>query len=418
MYSKISKLLVVLTFVGLVSYIFYYNPQEIQINFGDSTKINTPLALALVISFFTGVILTTIFAIYFGLKSKYEKWRLQKKISLQESHYLQIAKAEDLIALADAETARGLLNKIIGRDSTDILARLALSRSFLINGNSNAAIKVLEETRASERRAPSVLIELAKAYEKTGNNSAALDNILLCLKENPKSVVLLEKATALAEVLGKLDDAEKFAMDLLKVCPYAEQQRIQDILAEVKFKKLQHLRSSKKDDYLQGLLSLTKVHKDFEPALMALAEEQFSRNESSLAVKTLQRALKKGRSYEALNRLVSFWVSSQNPGAAISLLKETINNSDTQIQISARILLAQLQLQLENLEQAEIEIKALDDILSGTSSERSVLEILKAKLESKIPGRAKVNSSLENILINESKKAGVPALTVIKSNNK
>ena len=333
-----------------------------------------------------------------------------------DSHYQELGKAEDLLALKDTTGARGLLTKIISKDSTDILARLALAQTYRLEGESNNAVKILEETRASGRRSPALLLELARSYEESGNKTAALDNILLCLKENPKSAVLLERAIELASQMGRLEEAEGHALELLKVCSYSEQQRIQELLAKTKLKRIVKLKESNPEEYRSELQELVKTHKDFEPALVELSDDLFTNNDPNQAVKTLQKALKRGNSFDALSKLVSFWVSKDDPTSAIKLLRETIENSEPKLQIPARTLLTELLLNLENIEEAEKELQILEDLIPVEVPEYNLVEILKAKLESKTPGRGKTNLSLEKLLFTESKRIGFPTLTKVTQN--
>lgn len=407
MYSRITKLIVLIALASIISYLFYYNPQTSTIHFGSQSEVQIPTALVLIVSFFVGVIMTTIFAIYLGLKLKFEKWGIEKKLRQQDTHYHELQKAADLLYLEDTAGARSTLQKIISKDATDTLARLALSRTYNIDGQSSEAIHVLEQARADQKRSPAILIELAQSFEKNGNKSAALDNILLCLKEHPKSMYVLSKAIRLAEQMGRLEEAEKLALELLKICPYSEQHKIQEQLAQIKLEKISPLAQKDPEEYVNKLQELIKIHKDYEPAVIALAQVYINNNEANTAIKSLQKIVKKGTSFEAAQALVSFWLKSNNPQSAIQLLEEIISNGKDSLKKKASLLLAQIYLKLENIEQAEKIIREFEDETNFDSDEYRLIEILKVKLESKIPGRGKTNATLEKLIEKESKRSGV-----------
>ncbi len=410
MYKKISALVTVIIFVSIVSYFFYYNPHEVSIRFGSESTYTLPLALTLILSFFFGVIFVTLFAVFFGLKFKLEQWKLARQMKLKDSHYEDLKKAHDLISLKDAEAARSMLQRVLLKDPHDIMSRLALAKTWLLQNNSEEALRVLEETRATERKSPALLIAIAEAQVAAGNKTAAHDSILLALREHPKNIYLLEKAVSLSKDLGKLGDARFLTEELMRVSPYAEQERISQLMAMISLEEISKLKSENIEAYEAELQKIMKNHKDHTPAQLKYAELLFEKKESEQAIKSLKKTLSKYHSIEALQMLVQFWLSTDNPSMALSTLRESIESASKELSIAAQTLLAQTLLHLEHTDEAKQEIKELETQFSKDPDKASFLLALQAKLDSKTPGRTKTNLSLEKIIIKETEQAGLPTL--------
>jgi predicted Zn-dependent protease len=410
MYKKISALFTIVFFVSIVSYFFYYNPHEVTVNFSSDTSWKLPLALTLILSFFLGVVFVTLFAVFFGIKLKLEQYRLSRQMKMKDTHYEDLKKAQDLIAIEDADTARSLLQKILQKDPDDILSRIALAKTWLIQNNSKEALRLLEETRAQNRKSPTLLVTIAEAQIQSGNKTAAHDSILLALREYPKNISLLEKAISLSRDLGKLGDARFLAEELMRVSPYADQQRISELMASIALDEITEQKNTDPESYESGLLKILKDHKEFVPAQLRYAEVLFSRNESEQAVSILKKAAAKYHSLEALQKLVTFWLATDNPSMALSILKESIESDHKALGLAAHGLLVQTLLHLEQTEDARNELKELENRLTHDKGKSLFLIALRAKLDSKSPGRSKTNLSLEHIIIREAEHAGLPAL--------
>lgn len=411
MYKKISALITILFFVSIVSFFFYYNAHEVTVRLGSESTYTLPLALVLISSFFLGVIFVTLFATFLGLKFKLEQWKLARQMKLKDSHYEDLKKAHDLLSLKDADGARSLLQKILQKDPHDILSRLALAKTYLIQKRPDEALKLLESARAEERKSPALLVTIAEAQGELGNYTAAHDSILLALREYPKNIFLLDRAVTLSKKLGKLGDAKFLIDELMKVSPYAEQEKISEISASLHLQEAKKLKLEEPALYEAELQKIIKNHKEYIPAQIEFANVLFEKKESDQAVKILRKALSKHNSVDALKKLLHFWLSTENPSQALSTLKEAIQTGNQEIVVAAHALLAQTLLHLEHTEEAREEIKALEKLFSKDPEKSLFLLALTAKLDAKSPGKSKTNLPLESILIKEAESAGLPALS-------
>jgi len=414
MYKRISRIFVVLFFVGIVSYLFYYNPQQVPVHFGSQTTFELPLALSLILSFCSGLLFLGLIAVFIGFKFKMEQWKKDRMMKSKETHYAELAKAHDLLALKDGEGARTILQKIVQKDPSDILSRLSLAKTYYLQNRPQDAIKLLEEARAEQGRSPALLVTIADAQIAAGNKTAAHDSILLALRDSPKNISLLEKAITLSRDLGKTGDARFLADELLRACPYVEQEKIKEILASIELEELQSLKSTDKVTYLKKLQTLVKDHKDFTPGIIEYANYLFEEKEYDQAVKLLRKAVSKSNSIPALKQLITFWLETDNPSEALGILREilsqNISNEKSGIAVAAQSLLAQLLLHLEHIDEAREEIKKLEKLFEKDQSKGLFLLALKAKLDSRSPNRGKTNLSLEKMVLEEAINAGIPSL--------
>ncbi|HMO18147.1 MAG TPA: hypothetical protein PKA63_11190 [Oligoflexia bacterium] len=414
MYKYVSISVVVLFFVSLVAYVFYYNPVEVTFYFGKDSSISLPLALMLIISFSAGAIFLSTIALLIGLKFKFREWNMARRMRQKDEHYVDLAKANDLLAIGDTEGARALLKKIVNSDPDDILSRIQLAQTFYKEGKTEKAISLLEEARSEQRRSPALLVAIAEAQKKAGNLTAAHDSILLALRDNPKNIMLLEEAVSLSRKLNKIGDARFLVEELLRVSPYIEQHRVSALSAEIEFDEINGIKSESPEEYSSRLSALLKNHKDFVPAILAQAEDYFEKLETEKAIKTLKKAFLKTGSSLILTRLVRFWLETENPAAALAILKESLDSDNpvysAEFSIGRRALLLQVLLHLENIDDAKSEISRLENSLKNNSQGALLLNALRAKLESRTPGRGKTNVALESIIHEEAIRAGMPTL--------
>lgn len=410
MYKKITKVLFVALVVAILSYLFYYNPHSVDLKFGGDQTYSMPLALLIVVSFFIGVFALGSSLLFLGIQMKYSLWKSNKEIAEKERHLNELTLAKDLLSLGNFKESSALLTKIISRDPHNLIARVFLSEVCIEENSVDQAIKVLEKARAEERNSPSLLLKLAEYYTTKGNLSAAYDNIMLALKENPKSAPLLHKATSLARSLKKFTVAKEHVSTLLKVCPYSEQAEIENLLAEIDLDAALEDRPHDYSAFKENLTQITKTYKNFAPALLELASAQIKAGETDQAVKTLKKVLTKNHSKAALESLVNFWLINNNPSEAISLLKTTIENNIGELIIPAETLLLQVLIHLEATEEARELLMKLKEKTRLKPELESLLIALQAKLEAKTPGRSTTNMALEKLIIKEAVTLQLPSL--------
>lgn len=410
MYNKITKILFIAIVVAILSYLFYYNPHSVDLKFGQGQVYAMPLALLIVISFFIGVIALGLSLLFLGIQMKYSLWKSNKEIAEKERHLKELTLAKDLLSLGNLKESSALLSKIITRDPHNLIARVFMSEVSVEENSIDQAINILEKARAEERNSPSLLLKLAEYYTTKGNLSAAYDNIVLALKENPKSSPLLYKAISLTRSLKKFNVAKEHVKTLLKVCPYAKQVEVEELLAEIDLEEASTDKLHDLSAYKEKLLKITKDHKNFAPALLELAGTQIKSGETDQAVKTLKKVLSKNHSKSALESLVNFWLANENPSEAIALLKTTIENNIKELEIPAETLLLQVLIHLESTDEAKELLAKMKDKIKFNPELDSLLIALQAKLESKTPGRSSTNMSLEKIIIKEANSLHLPTI--------
>ncbi len=410
MYNKITKILLLAIVAGILSYLFYFNPHTVELKLGEANVITMPMALLIVLSFFIGVIALGSSLLFLGLQMKYSLWKSKKEIAEKEKHFKELTTAKDLMSLGNLKESASLLNKIILRDPHNLIARVFLSEVNLEEGSIDQSIQILEKARAEERSSASLLLKLSDYYETKGNLSAAYDNIMMALKENPKSLPLLYKAIKLTRSLKKFSVAKGHVETLLKVCPYANQTEVQELHAEIDLQEATELKSDNYDKYKEALLKITKAHKNYSPAQLELASSQIAVGETDQAIKTLKKVLSKNHSKAALETLVNFWLENKNPTEAISLLKTTLESNIKDLEIPAETLLLQVLIHLESTDEARDLLNKLKNKMKINPELESLLIALHAKLEAKTPGRSSTNLALEKLIIKEANDLHLPTI--------
>jgi predicted Zn-dependent protease len=410
MYNKISKILFIALVVAILSYIFYYNSDPVTLKLGDSYQRSMPLALLLVISFFLGVFCLGLSILFLGLKMKYTLWKSNKNIAEKEKHFQELTQAKDLLALGNLKESSSLLNKIISRDPHNLIARVLQSDVCLKDGRNDDAITILEKARAEERNSPSLLLKLADIYKSQGNLSAAYDNLVLALKNNPKSSLLLNDIIQITRNLKKFKEAKNYANTLLKVCPYSEQETIQFLLADIQIQEAKSLFSENTSEYKEAIGLIAKEHKNYSAAQIELANLQIKSGESEHALKTLKKLITANYSVAALEKLVTFWLESKNPTDAIASLKLAIGSNDKELKFSAQLLLIQVLIYLESTEEAKDLLADIKQNVNNAPKFESFIAALQAKLELKTPGRSSTNLALEQLILKEAHVINIPSL--------
>ena len=410
MYNKIIKVLFIALVVAILSYLFYYNPHSVDLKFGKEQIYSMPLALLIVVSFFVGVFALGMSILFLGLQMKYSLWKSNKEIAEKERHLKELTVARDLLALGNLKESSSLLAKIVARDPHNLIARVFLSEVSIEDNSIDQAINILEKARAEERNSPSLLLKLADYYTKKGNLSAAYDNLALALKENPKSVPLLQKAVSTSRDLKKFTVARSHIDTLLKVCPYGKQAEIQNLLAEVTLEEAAEEKTIDFNGYKDKLIQITKDFKNYAPALLELANTQIKSGDTDQAVKTLKKVLAKNHSKAALESLVNFWLENKNPAEAIALLRTTLDSNMKELEIPAEALLLQVLIHLESTEEARDLLAKMKEKIRFNPGIESLLIALQAKLEAKTPGRSSTNMSLEKLIIKEATTLKLPTI--------
>lgn len=375
---KIIRFSLILILVSVISYAFYYNPREVEIVYGSTSSIKAPMALVLISTFSAGALFTLFFALLVGIKFQFRTNRVEREKKQIDDHMHLIDRARSSLALGNYDEAEGLFTKIINRDPNNIGARVALSRALQERGEDKDALRVLDEARAEDKKNPELLLAASDLNARLGNFTAAYDNASMVLKMMPKNKFALQRLAEDCLPLEKFQEAAEYIRELIRLSSAEEIELNQEKLAEVEFMAAAKIEND--EEFRSKMRDIVNRHKDFVPALEALADVEAELGNPEKAETALLKAFAVESDSYLLEKLGQIWIKASNPKRAISTLEKLIKDLEkSQKDASpARYALSTVQLELENLEAAE---SALKPILE--SNELDEIQVLEAKILAK-----------------------------------
>ena len=286
-----------------------------------------------------------------------------------------IDRARSSLALGNFSEAESLFTKIINKDPNNIGARVALASTLEEMGKQSSALEVLDQARAEDKKNPELLLAAADLNALLGNHTAAYDNASMVLKMMPKNKFALERLAENCLPLEKFDEAAEYLRELIRLSTAEELELNQEKLAEVEFMAAAKIEDD--EEFRAKIKDIVNRHKNFTPALEALADVEADLNNHDKAESALLKAFAIEPEARLLEKIVQIWIKASNPKRAITTLEKVIkdlerNNKDTS---PARYALSNAQFELENIEAAETALKPLLE-----NSPENEIQVLEAKI--------------------------------------
>lgn len=397
MAKKIIILTILLALVAAVSYIFYLNLDSVTFTYSPSGSLTAPLGLVLIGIFSSAVILTSAIFLLFIAWNKLQIRKLNKTISLEELHHEQIIKAREALATENFAEAKSLLKKLNKKYPDDVVTRILLAQTLREEGNSDEALKVLEEARAEQKENLELLFETAIANELRGNFTAAYDNAMLMLKKAPFNTRALKLSSYYAEELGKFDEAIEHQKKLVEITKGEEQEDAQYLIAHLMLQKAATLTS---DSEKKALLEKTlKEHRNYSPALVGLAEIESNKD---AAAKLLQKAYSVDNDPQIIEYIIELY--KETPEKAISATKKAIANckESDELLVESSILLINFLIEQNKSEDALDEVQKLKTISSLSTYHQKRIEIIESVVLSNDVDLKKAKKVISEIVLNPS----------------
>ncbi len=363
--------------MAAICYVFYFNPEDVEIIYAKAKSFKAPLALVLISTFFTGALVSLFFSVLNAMKFKIKNKKLIKQQKQTDQHIHLIDKARSSLALGNFEGAEKLFKKIISKDANNISARVGLSKTFLGRQNFEEALQTLEDARAEDKKNPELLLAAADLNARMGKHTAAYDNAALVLKMMPKNKYALQRLAEDCIPLERFDEATTHLRELVRLADSDELEEIQNQLAETEF--FAALKIDDDKEFKSKIKDITSRHKNYTRGILELAEIEEKEKNFDKAEKLYIKAFKIDNDQEHIKSISSMWINNDKPQKAISTLEKLIKeaNKAGKDATSVKYALALVQFQLENLEGAE---KTLNPILENSSQD---IKLLEAKLLAK-----------------------------------
>ena len=304
---KILKFALILLLVSILCYVFYYNPSEAEIVYWKGS-FKAPMALILVITFSSGVLFALFFALLAGIRIQFRTKKLEREKRQIDEHQSLIDKARSALSLGNFDEAESLFSKIINKDPNNIGARVALSKTFLERDDQDNALKVLDQARAEDKKNPELLLAASDLNARLGNFTAAYDNASMVLKMMPKNKFALLRLADDCLPLERFDESARYLRDLIRLCTGQEQSEFQERLAEVEFMAAAKIEDDA--EFKTVIKDILSRHKDFLPALEALADVEADLGNCDKAEAALLKVFSIADDAAILQKLGRIWIKA------------------------------------------------------------------------------------------------------------
>lgn len=404
---KFLKLLVFILLSAVAAgFLFYLNPTPVTFKYWNKPEdfIERPLAFILLLSFFAGVILTTISAFWGFAKYKIYIWQLHKSAQEISTANKLLSMAREDLALNNLNTARNTLQKIIDKDPRNIAAHIMLARTYQLENNFTLSLKILDEARSSNERNKELLLFAAELNESLENHTASIDNLVLALEVDPKSQTILRKLISNCQKLNKQEQALEFGKKLVKLADnYEEQQLLLEELAQLELNALKLKFSTTPAQLQTSINDLLKKHRNFAPALFELAIIEKHNFNFEAAISNLTKAFSLSPQIKYLEEICFILLGINQPDRTIALISNLLLNleksegANSTPFINAKIFFISLLIYVEHIQKAQTE---LNNLLKSEATDQGIKEqinLLQAILEKKQGNEEKANQLLVKI---------------------
>lgn len=371
MTSRTVRILILVIIVSLVCALFLLNPHVVTVNFGQGRRWDAPLALILIVVFVLGALLSGFLAAVTSTQASFKWWRERRGFQLERSHYSQIRAVRELIANGELDEARKTLERMVAQDDGNVVARVHLASVLRDLGEINAALRVLDETRAAEKSNFEVLFLAADLNAEIGNMTAAYDNLSLVLQSDPHSRKALEQLIPYAVALGKFSIAKELKERLIRLSSGTKYQEHQLDLAALELHRAAGLEGAAKRSAVEEVL---KRHRDYAPAIEALAKIEAEAGRAEEASKLLIRAYKIDPAVSCLSTLAQLWLDQDAPARAVSSVRSLLPGTPREDSLSGTLFLITLLTHLEMSDEAAAELRKLEERLPELTLQSDVRE--------------------------------------------
>ena len=349
----------------VVGWLFYWNDHEATLHLADNYSITFPMALHVLAALaLGGAIVLGLFLMRSALFALARTGRRRRARRLAAADAL-LSEGSHQLWSGDVAGAHKSLGRALRRRPDDLESALALARAHEEREEWQAALDVLEQTRASHQGSdPRLLSRIGRVALASGNAGAAIGAFREAVQVQPDSPRLLaELATALAAE-GHLAEAADAAGR--RVAQEKEPDR--KAAARHEWLTLRYRAALNEADarVAQDLLQkLTREEPTFLPPILELARLRREGGDVKGADKLYRDALRREVRGVVLERLAALHASVGRAEKALTPLRQAARSSQL---AAARLTLARQLIAADKLEDAAAE---LESIARATATEGS-----------------------------------------------
>jgi lipopolysaccharide biosynthesis regulator YciM len=326
--GKTSVIVFLIFLVGIIVFGFF-NPELVTIKVPGSGSYEVSKFILVLFSIAIGVFITFIFFAIRDTKKFIDNWQYQKK-QKQEIKVQQLyAKALNAILARNDDTAKESLEGILAEEPDHIDALLRLGDIYASRDDFQKATTYYHKARVIAPRNLQTLFSTEGVLEKTGRWSEAMKYIEDILDIDEDNLTAMYRKRNILEKQGRWDDLVSLQQSIIKhTHSEKEKKEEQDRLLGYKY---EYGRDSLENNQLEkakkAFKTVLRLHKDFIPAILGLAEGMLREGESEEAVNLLEKAYDSSSSKIILARLEDLLIGLGEPGRLISIYKGSISNN-------------------------------------------------------------------------------------------
>ena len=360
MVKKAIWVLSVLVVAAISASIVLRNSSQLTVRLAPDWEVTANAGVIILSVFLFGVLCTCVVWSYFGFKSYLREKQRQRRERRRQKVYELLRRGRALLAAGDWNKACAAWEQLLRQDSTDVIARVELSRCQQGAGDLRAALKTIESARALDPGNLEVLFRAAELSLALGNKTGAIDSLALILYSNPTEKAA-RWARDLSEELGRIDDAIEYQEKL-------ENLGVNDPDVQAASTRLQFKRiiagegpATEQGSLRNALKAFLKRHPEYTPALEKLASLEAAEGRIDDAAQLLADAAKHSGSAEYWQRASDLWINHRMAGRAVAAARAAAAGSQGSRRLDAELFLVRLYLSLGMLDQAEEILTAFPD---------------------------------------------------------
>lgn len=192
------RLIITFAFFALLTlYFTFLNPGDVELHFTQNTSFSLPVAVFLLISVLTGILLTTIFTSYSQIKSGFKHFletrSLENKSRLQKKWEEQYQNAENALKGGHRDRALSLFKKILNGNPDHVASLIAVGNLHRKMGNTLEALEAHQRAAEAGRDNPQAFQQLAEDYAAAGQLDKAIEALKQARNLEPDSLFTLRK---------------------------------------------------------------------------------------------------------------------------------------------------------------------------------------------------------------------------------
>lgn len=354
MIRQVNLLILAIALIFAAVYFVLRNsaPATVSI-WGDSLTFSSNVGVIVIVSFFIGVLASTVVGLIFGLRAWLRERRFARRERDREAASESLLKARSYLVTHEWGKAQNEWERIIRRLPDDVVSRIELSRSLEGAGDIREALKVIDSARTAAPRNIEVLFRAAELNLAMGNKVAALDNLALALYHQP-SARAARMARDISEDLNRLEDALEYQERLEQLeglTADGEAARTRLLLRKLNRKAdAEKLPRSARIDELR---TFCRKHQHSAEALRQLAELERREGQVEAAAQSLIKAARASGDVNDWRQVAALWAEHDDAERAISALRTAIKDLDGSAKIQLELELISLQLRVGMADEAD-----------------------------------------------------------------